>query len=420
MKRKTSIRLELPYLYIITVFFLTFNAVKFWPIPGAITIASGIGIVLPFFICRSFFKTNQFGYFLLYAVVVFLNHMLGDKYFSNTNSLFSGFIGFFVALPLTYYVFKNREYTLLRVIIYTLMVVLLWTTVATAFFDWQFPGLVRMVYSEASRGEGDLSYSNYLYAWGLSSYTLPHALPLLIPAFVLGIKNRSLEKRKRFLSGLMLLCCLGLTYFSGATGPVLVAIMILFMSLLLRKGDITTNIARLFSIAIIITPFIISDQFALMGLEWVDGLIGGEGYFHNKIMDFQYSILYDESSGSLEARVGLLGSSLDVFFDNPLNFLIGAKDGYGGHSALLDRLASLGIVGFIPFVCLLIVQFRFVSKYLVLQYRAYYFLGLFAAFMMMVSKNVSGWYIWFCLFTVLPFCIYFYSDTEDTVIRRKV
>ena len=417
MDRKTRIRLELPYLYIITVFFLTFNAVKYWPIPGAITIASGIGIVMPFFICRSFLKTNQLGYFMIYAIVVILNYLLGDKYFGNSNSLFLGFVGFFVSMSLSYYVFKSQEYNLMRVIFYTLMIVLLWTTLATAYFDMTSPGLVRYAFGLQQRGSDEAAMFNPMYFWGLSSYAFPHAIPVLIPPFIMGLRNSSLKMKRRLLSGVLAFCCLLLVYFSGATGPLLVSIMVLFMSFVIHEGRTSSNIIKLTVILLLLTPFLLSKELQLMTLEWVDSLLGGEGYFHYKVVDFQESILYG-ASGDVEERQDLYGSSLAVLFENPLNIIVGAQDGYGGHSALLDRLASLGLVGFIPFICLFVAQFKFVLKFLQPRYRSFYYLGLFAAFMMLASKNVSGWNMWFLLFTALPFCIYIFSDTEDALISR--
>lgn len=419
MDRKTRIRLELPYLYIITVFFLTFNAVKYWPILGAITIASGFGLMLPFLICQSFFKTNQFKWLLVYSIVVVLNFMLGDKYFGNKNSLFLGFVGFFVSMSMTYYVFKNKEYNLMRVIFYTLMIVLLWTTVATAYFDMTMPGVVRYAYGQQQLGTSEVTMFNPMFFWGMSSYALPHALPILIPAFILGLRNSSLTKKARVFSGMMAMCCLMLVYFSGATGPMLVSIMVLFMSLLFRKGRASSNIITLVVVMLILLPFILSEEYLLAALEWVDGLLGGEGYFHYKVVDFQESILYG-ASGDVEERQGLYGNSFEVLFENPLNLLIGAQEGLGGHSALLDRFASLGLVGFVPLICLFVVQFKYAIRHLPSEYLSYYYLGLFAAFMMLASKNVSGWNMWFLLFTALPFCIYIFSDTEDSLTRRQL
>lgn len=418
MKRKTNIRLELPYLYIITVFFLTFNAVKYWPILGAATIASGIGIILPFFICHSFFQTKQLGYFLIYAIVVFLNFISGDSYFGNSNSLFLGFVGFFVSMSMAYYAFKSQEYNLMRVIIYTLIVVLLWTTLATAYFDMTSPGLVRYAYGLQQEGSDQAAMFYPMYFWGLSSYAFPHAVPVLIPPIIMGLRNSSLKMKRRLLSGVLAFCCLLLVYFSGATGPLLVSLMVLFMSLVIHEGRTSSNIIKLAVIILILSPFIFSKELLLSGLEWVDGLLGDEGYFHYKVVDFQDTLMYSDAAGDVEQRQGLYGSSLDVIFDNPLNIIFGAQEGYGGHSALLDRFASLGLVGFVPLICLFVAQFKFVLKFLHPRYRTFYYLGLFAAFMMLISKNVTGWNMWFIIFSALPFITFINSGSDKALKRR--
>ena len=276
------------------------------------------------------------------------------------------------------------------------------------------PGLVRMAHLTALVNPGDLTTFKPMFMLGLSSYELPHALPLLMPAFVLGVKNNLLSKKQRLLSAIMLACSLMLVYFSGATGPMLVSLMVLLMSFLVSKGSTASNVLKLSVVVLIMAPFIIDDQFMLAGLDWVDGLLGGEGYFHSKVEDFQDTIMYGGAEGDVEERQDLYGNSISVLLENPLHILIGAQEGYGVHSVLLDRLASLGLIGFIPLISLFVVQFKFVMKHISSQYYVYYFLGLFAAFMMMISKNVSGWNLWFILFSALPFCVFVYSDSDQT------
>lgn len=404
-----SSRNKIQYLYVFIVFCMTFSAVKYWRIIGITSINIAMGLALPVAICSSFFNSKQFRYLFLYSTIVLLNYLTGDDYFHSKNNLLNGFIGLYVSLSMSYYIFINKDYKLLKWIVISVFVVLLWTTVATAYFDISLPGIVRKAFNVTLHEIGDVSLFNSAYALGLSSYTLPHAIPLLIPPFVLGIKNSLLPKSKRVFSGIMLLCCILLTYYSGATGPMLVAIMVLIMSLLVHKGSVLSNMVKLSFIVLVFAPFIFDDQIMLSGLEWIDGLLGNEGYFHNKIVDFQDSIMYDEASGDIEARQGLYSSSISVILENPLNILIGAQEGYGGHSVILDRMASLGLVGFIPFICMLVVQIRFVRKHISTQFNIYFYLGLFAAFMMLISKNIYGWSTWFFFLAALSFLIVYYS-----------
>lgn len=413
--RAESRGLKLSYLYVFIVFCLTLNAVKYWPLFGITSICFGIGIILPFIICPSFFSTRMFQFFSLYALVVLINHLLGDAYLSNRGSLLIGFVGFFASMSMSYYVFTNSDYKLMRAIIYTVLIVLLWTTVVTAYFDYLSPGIVRMVNSIVREGGVESNSFNSLYAAGLSSYYLPHAVPILITPFVIGIKNSSLTRKERIISAVMLVCCLLLVYFSGATGPLLVAIVILLLSFVVRKGSVRLNIFILVVGVLLVVPFILNEDLMLAALEWVDDLVGGEGYFHKKIMDFQDSIFYNEASGDIEVRSNLYDMTFDAIMSHPI---FGVLERHGGHSALFDRFASLGLVGFVPLIAIFVVQTQYIKKIISSQYHVYYYLSLVAAFLMLTFKNATGWGMWFFLFAAMPFLFVYYSNADGHCLKN--
>ncbi len=408
--RINSKYLKIPYLYVFIVFCLTFSAVKYWPLIGITSICYAIGIALPILICRTFFNTPSFQCFIAYGLVVLLNFFAGDDYFSNANSLMIGFIGFYVSLSMSYYVFQNKDYDLLKKIVFTLLIVLLWTTVATAYFDISSPGLVRYAYGVVLRGDSEETMFNPMLALGLSSYALPHCLPVLIPPFVMGLRNKSLAKMQRALAVLALACCLMLVYFSGASGPLLVSFVIVLISFIVRKGSVSSNIAIFVLALLIVAPFLFNEELLLGVLDWFDGLVGVESYFHKKIGDIQDSIVYGDSSGDVEARGDLYSMTIAAILENPI---IGVQEGMGKHSALLDRFASLGLVGFIPLICLLVLQTKYTLRKLPSQIHIYYYVGLLAAFMMLISKNITGWGMWFFLFAAMPFLLVYYSNASE-------
>ena len=408
--RTNSKYLKIPYLYVFIVFCLTFSAVKYWPLIGITSICYAIGIALPILICRTFFNTPMFQCFIAYGLVVLLNFFAGDKYFSNANSLMIGFIGFYVSLSMSYYVFQNKDYDLLKKIVLTLLIVLLWTTVATAYFDISSPGLVRYAYGAAQSDHSEETLFNPMYALGLSSYALPHCLPVLIPAFVLGLRNTALAKIQRIIALLAMGCCLILTYFSGASGPMLVSIVIVLISFVVRKGSVSSNIAIFVVGLLVVAPFLFNEELLLGVLDWFDGFVGTESYFHKKIGDIQDSIVYGDTYGDVDARGNLYSMTIAAIFDNPI---IGAQEGMGHHSALLDRFASLGLVGFIPLICLLVLQTKYILRKLPSQIHIYYYVGLLAAFMMLISKNITGWGMWFFLFAAMPFLIVYFSNASE-------
>lgn len=85
------------------------------------------------------------------------------------------------------------------------------------------------------------------------------------------------------------------------------------------------------------------------------------------ILEFKFDSSSSDSSGF--SRIHLYFLSINTFFRNPLNFLIGIgqypsdvdtliANGIGGHSAILDFLPQYGVVGFIPMFLLIILIFK--------------------------------------------------------------
>jgi hypothetical protein len=398
-----GIKFTVPNLYLLVVFVMTFNAVQYWPIPGIVIISMAIGILLPFSTNKKFFSTNLVGWLFLYVLIVWLNNVAGDAYLSNTMMLLHSFMGLYVSFSLTYYVYEKGDVNLQQWVIFILIFILLWTTIATYIFDKEFPGIVRLLYRQKVKGGDEVVViPKFFYMMGLSSYSQPHALPILIPAFVMGLRNSNAKKLIRLAMAIGLVSCMMLLYFSGASGALTVGVMILICSLLVTKGSTTKNLFRLMFVLLLFLPFILEAPFVLGLLDWLDGLVGDESFFHVKIMDIEDTIIYGDASGDVEARQGKYDKTLDAIVDN---LMIGTNEGSGGHSALFDRLASLGLVGFIPLITMMILQIKYAVKHIDRQYLFYYYLGVLAAFLMITTKNIAGWDTWFFLFTALPFMV---------------
>ena len=147
-------------------------------------------------------------------------------------------------------------------------------------------------------------------------------------------------------------------------------------------------------------------------LEWIDNLMGNEGHFHGKVLTFQETITSNSATGDVAERQELYSKGLTGFLDN---ILIGSNDDIGGHSVLLNRLGALGLVGFIPYVGILIAQLKMVIRQLPSGYRVYFHLGTFAALIMLLTKAISSWETYFFWFAVLPFAIIYFSKTNKSV-----
>lgn len=405
---------RIAYWYLLTVFTLTFYAVWFWPIPMLHYIGLIVGLALPLFVTPSFYSRKWFAYFAFYFLIVFLNFVSGDAYFDNLKRIIEEFGALSIPPALFYYYEKNRDFKWLSALLFVTIIILIWSTIVTAIIDSRFPGIVRYAHSMINQGLEDVSAFSGFYRMGMSNYILPHAVPILIPAFAIVLRDRNLKIKQKIVPIGILASLMMLLYFGGATGPMLVGIAVLILSFFIKPGSTRGFWGAIVLVSIIELPLLLNDEFMLALLEWLDNLMGNEGYFHSKVLTFQETISYGSATGDVEERQELYIKGFRGFFEN---IIIGSNGDVGGHSAILNRLGSLGLLGFIPYIGMLIVQFKNEKRLLPSKYRVYYYLGTFAAFLMLISKGIATWEVFFFWFTILPFAILFLSQYNKNMNR---
>lgn len=406
-----------PYLYLITVFTLTYLGIIYWPGVGFIPryLGWGLGLLLPFVLAPSFFSSRPFSYFVFYSIIVYLNYLGRDSLFSNTKIVLEGLVTLYIPMGMTFYAAKSRNVEWMRKVFMVAMFAIVWITIATAYFDAKSPGIVREIHTLLQNGDASLNEFKYLYAIGMSNYLLPHALPIIVPIFAVALRKKEIPNKKKLIPLFLLTGVMMLIYFSGATGPMLVSIAVLVFSLWVKPGHLKGAVISIIVFSIFALPFLFNDDLMLLVLQWIDDLLGNEGHFHGKVVAFQQSLLMDEASGDVANRKELYLLDIEAFFDN---VLIGTQ-AKGGHSVFLGRLGSLGLVGFIPYIMLLYEQTKISIKVVPSRYHIFYYLGCFAAFLMLLTKGVASWEVYFCWFVLLPLGIVFFDRSNQQIRLKK-
>ena len=171
------------------------------------------------------------------------------------------------------------------------------------------------------------------------------------------------KPRARYFFMIVLVSCLILCYLGGSTTALLTGVLGLLISMFTKVGSGRKQTLR-FSLLTVLVFFLISnDAIMLSFLNWADGRVGDMSAFHSKIMDFEESIVYGDSSGTaVQGRGELYNMSFRAIFSNPI-FGTNA-DIIGGHSTLLDHWACLGLLGFIPYVCFIYWQIKMTASHL--------------------------------------------------------
>ena len=371
-------------------------------------IVMAFAVAIVFFDAR-FFASKSFGWFAAYAAIVCLNFAFGKKYFIDRysfNSLLNLASVFVIMMGLAHYslVEKNRgEHTLYRNTFIVIFLIISIATICTAILNVANPGILR------SYMHAEEDYVNVYFRFGLSNYSLPHAVPIIIPAIVCAIRNTQSKPAFKFCMWILLALCFYLIILSGATTPLLLAALVLIMSFTVNKGGRKKN--RYIGWIVILIPFILFPEIlnSVLGF-FVDVFSSNETTedFSTHLQDIISSNEAGESTGDVAARSELYWQTIIEFIKSPI---WGSNGNLGGHSAILDRAAALGIIGIIPLYFMIKSQYQMFSSTLDMGYFAYYKLGVLAAVLMLLSKNMFNTELFLMLFVGLPFMLLYQQES---------
>lgn len=214
------------------------------------------------------------------------------------------------------------------------------------------------------------------------NYTLLHVYVFLIPVvYYCYIKTNGLYK-SLFL--VLLLLLVYVVYKSSITTCLIIGVVSLLLSISLSSKNIPRTV---FFMTVLSTTFII---FYYSGV-FVSILKGILPYFEgsaveSKIEDALFLLSTGESTGSIATRENLHQRSWDGFFSN---ILIGGGVS-GGHSSLIDRLATMGLIGFIPYFMVYFTIFKQWVKHFDHYGKRYYYLSVVSVVVLLYSKGLFG------------------------------
>lgn len=118
-----------------------------------------------------------------------------------------------------------------------------------------------------------------------------------------------------------------------------------------------------------------------------------------------------ERHGTIESRIDYQRDAINGFFNN---ILIGSEYTGGGHSIILNRLGTTGLLGFVPFVLML--YFIFIQWYRTIpeSSRFYYLLSWLGVAILVYDKNTFG-SSGFCFICIIMPCLCFTFSYPKTL-----
>lgn len=401
------------YLYVLMMLSLTFALFSQVPLFERKYIFWIVGIVLGVVYARKYLQALYMILFVSYMIVIWLNHMGGDAYYRDIGIVIDEFIMFFIPPTMFYYIIRYNDFKWFYCLFIVFSVFFIETSIVSIFANEQVPGIMRLQSNSVSIKQNAFILMPFKRL-GMADYSMPHAIPVLIPGIVAVLRKVEGKIKISFMC-VVLLASLGLAYASSSFTALIVTIVSLVLSLLVNKRDAKKTKLHFFIAILIIMPVMASKTIQVSIIQTAEMILPEENSVYKHLIDLEESVMYDSAEGDVESRSIRYMSTYEVILNN---FLIGTNEAnIGGHSALPDRLAVLGIVGFIPLVLLLGFQIRFTLTYINRMNRYYYYVAIICALIMITFKNMMNWWMFFYLFTLLPGMLYWIGKANKLTLK---
>lgn len=392
---------------------LLLAALSFPIIPGWIPPLQKIWIILvmAFLVYVALTKKVSWGNstacLLFYFVVLFLNAKMGDVLIPTTQIAIVEVLLLYVPSAVVLWCFSKENISFIKTVLIVSLALFTIEAVSSFIILQVEPMVIRTLYKIAS-DEGDSGIMYEYYRTGLMDYSMAHAIPILIPPLFYAYKKVASTVKSKIFLLTSIAGCVFLTWLSDSTTALMLAVLFLVIGFLTNVSDIRSNFRKLIIIGIIVLPIAASDDVQLAVLDAAETVLGSESVFADKIEEFRYSIGNEGNmTGDMQGRVDRYSKSLDMFFTNPL---WGTNTKPGNHASLIDRLGAFGLLGFIPLMLFFWYSLKHISTYLPADSLVFFIQGILAAMVMLGTKGMWNWSMFYNLFIMLPFIIYYTNE----------
>lgn len=228
----------------------------------------------------------------------------------------------------------------------------------------------------------DMNAEMALLKFGFWDYTMCHIIALSFAMFA-GLFHNAIAIRAKIFYAIMTFIVLFIVLKLCITTTFIY--IIITIPLIINRNFKNFKVIGVVVICILIfTTMFYIDPILDYLLETYDGTAMAD-----KIQDFQDIISGGTGRhATIDGRLDYQQGAIDGFINN---VLVGSTyDGTGGHSILLNRLGTTGILGFIPFV--MIIYFQFKQWYIRIPEASkyYYLLSWLGVVILLYGKNTFG------------------------------
>lgn len=401
---KISFKYNNRYLYILVMLSMTFPLFNHLPIFQRHYIFILLGFVLLFLSAREFFVQNFSVALILHVIISYLNFLEGDSIYSSLSSVINEAIRLALSMGIFYSLVKYSDRSLFHFLFIIFIFFLIESTIVAVIANHLFPGIMRYTASAESAEEASFVLAPF-EKYGMSDYSMPHAIPALVPGLVYGYRKTKGYLKWTFLVAIA--TAIVLVYVSNSSTALILAVLVFLFTILIKPNSSSRNVLSILLVFAVLSVFLTNKNVQLNSLHLIENYVPEETNIHRKVLDIESSIEHESVEGTVENRTIQYDITFNEFISHPF---LGTTNMVGGHSSILDRFATLGLIGMIPFIFMIVLFAKFVIRKLPKEKRFYFILGLFAALIMMLAKNSMTWSMWLLVFLFLPGILLFYGD----------
>jgi len=371
---------------------------------------------------------KTFLWFCVYVIVLLLYLMVGKvlslpgvMYMSEINKLITEIAMILPSILIFFGLIYHKDLKLIKNIAITSLLATLFTFVLLIPLIIVDSNILRFSLASDFRD---------IYKW-MPTYPAMHSYVIVLPALLYVVKYAKGWFKFAFIASTTLYVYI--IFNTSITTSLLIAMLILGFFFLYKNNLQKTGL--IIGLVVLLIFFLHVSNLLIHVFDF--GLtITEDTYSVGKFEGFRDSYLTGIKSSSMAIRDDLHNISFRSFLRNPIwggniekidltldasDVVASSNSVIGGHSSLIDRLGGMGLLGFIPFIMIIITSIK-TWKTFFHSRNAWYFycVGLGAAGILLYTKGLFGQEGWFTMIVYLPALILFGSNYISKKLEKRV
>jgi len=374
------------------------------PIIGSYHLFAIIWLLLLFLFKNNLLLKNILLYLIVYTlvfIILFPNTLQQYMDEWNRNFIATEMYNFIIAISVLFYFIYEKDYKGLNNIVNWTLVFIVITSIMTIISANQDPLYARYIISGNWYTPHETNYFNKL---GGGNYGFASAIVILIPTLIFLLRhntNSGIDKLKYLLIILIsYYALLRIQLFAN----ILIATIIFPISLYVqRKSYKSIFVLLILMITVFSVPITVYADF----LYYISNLFHSTSLINDRLTDMANYLSYGEEIGNQTgSRIYRYPMLVHVFMDNPLfGCFYNRFNQYhqeGIHLYWMNKLTTLGILGFVPFIIFHLKFIRIVNKLGNYQFSIYFIINIISITGLGVIKQLTGRELWFTYFFLIP------------------